>query len=218
MKKSFILTTLLVLATAVLLLGCTSTTPPMSESEAQQIASQGECAQVAKTTKKGTYDSKTNTWTFDLDAQQKGCNPACVVDVATKTARVDWRCAPGVTPVQLLPTTASSSQIANPASENCVKQGGTVSIQKRGDGGEYGVCVFEDNMQCEEWAMMRGECPVGGIKVTGYVTPAATYCAITGGEYKVTGNSNTDKEQGTCTFKNGKTCDVWEYYNGKCTP
>jgi hypothetical protein len=29
-------------------------------------------------------------------------------------------------------------------------------------------------------------CPVGGIKVTGYVTPAAQYCAITGGEYTIT--------------------------------
>ena len=28
---------------------------------------------------------------------------------------------------------------------------------------------------------MRGDCPVGGVKVTGYVTPAARYCAITGG-------------------------------------
>ena len=114
------------------------------------------------------------------------------------------------------PTTESSSQIANPASENCIKQGGTLSIQKRGDGGEYGVCVFEDNRQCEEWALMRGECPAGGVKVTGYVTAAAQYCAITGGEYTVTGSSNTDQEQGTCTFKNGSTCDADEHFNGRC--
>mgnify|MGYP003704916783 CR=1 FL=1 len=25
------------------------------------------------------------------------------------------------------------------------------------------VCVFADNRQCEEWAMMRDRCPVGGI-------------------------------------------------------
>jgi putative hemolysin len=108
--------------------------------------------------------------------------------------------------------------MANPASENCVKQGGTLSIQKRGDGGEYGICLFEDARQCEEWAMMRGECPVGGIKVTGYLTPAAQYCAITGGEYAITGNSGEENEQGTCTFKNGKKCDVWDYFNGKCGP
>jgi hypothetical protein len=33
------------------------------------------------------------------------------------------------------------------------------------------VCVFGDNRQCEEWALMRGQCPAGGIRVTGYVTP-----------------------------------------------
>jgi putative hemolysin len=108
--------------------------------------------------------------------------------------------------------------IANPASENCVKQGGTLSIQKSGSGGEYGVCIFEDNRQCEEWAMYNGDCPVGGIKITGYITPAAIYCAISGGEYTITGESNTDNEQGTCTFKNGKTCGVWDYFNGKCGP
>jgi putative hemolysin len=109
------------------------------------------------------------------------------------------------------------SYLPNPASVNCVKKGGKVIIEKRGDGGEYGICLFEDNRQCEEWAMFRRNCPVGGIKVTGYVTHAAQYCAITGGEYTVTANSNKEKEQGTCSFKNGVTCDVWEYYDGKCS-
>ncbi|MDA2920140.1 DUF333 domain-containing protein [Desulfobacterota bacterium AH_259_B03_O07] len=110
-----------------------------------------------------------------------------------------------------------SSQLANPASVNCVKKGGKLIIEKRGDGGEYGLCLFEDNMQCEEWAMLRGNCPVGGIRVAGYVTPAARYCAITGGKYTITANSNMENEQGIC-FKNGKECDVWEYYNGRCSP
>jgi uncharacterized protein len=110
----------------------------------------------------------------------------------------------------------TSAAIANPASQNCVKQGGTLSIEERGDGGQFGVCYFEDNLQCEEWALMRGDCPVGGIKVTGYVTPAGRYCAITGGEYTITGNSGESDEQGTCTFKNDSQCDAWDYYNGKC--
>lgn len=107
--------------------------------------------------------------------------------------------------------------MANPASTNCIDQGGTLLIQKRGDGGEYGVCDFGENRQCEEWALMRGECPVGGLKITGYATIAAQYCVITGGEYAITGNSgDIENEQGTCTFKNGKSCDVWEYFNGTC--
>ena len=107
--------------------------------------------------------------------------------------------------------------IANPASTNCINKGGTLKIQKGGSGGEYGICVFEDNRQCEEWALFRGECPIGGKKVTGYVTPAAQFCVITGGSYNVTEQTNTEKEQVTCTFNNGKSCDVWDYYNGKCS-
>ncbi|MCX5814250.1 MAG: DUF333 domain-containing protein [Proteobacteria bacterium] len=105
--------------------------------------------------------------------------------------------------------------MANPASVNCINKGGTLSIQKRGDLGEYGICIFEDNRQCEEWAMFRGECPVGGVKITGYITPAAKFCVITGGTYTPTGDSGTEKEEGSCTFKNN-ICDAWEYYNGKC--
>jgi putative hemolysin len=126
-------------------------------------------------------------------------------------------CAPQATPQPEQPGAASLTGAANPASVNCEKQGGTLQIEKRGDGGEFGVCFFEDALQCEEWALLRGECPVGGIKVTGYITPAARYCAITGGEYTITGGSG-DTEQGTCAFKNAKTCDVWEYYSGKCMP
>ncbi len=84
--------------------------------------------------------------------------------------------------------------------------------------GEFGVCYFEDNRQCEEWALFRGECPVGGVKVTGYMTEAARFCAITGGEYAITANSGTENEQGICMFSNGYTCDVYEYYDGKCSP
>jgi putative hemolysin len=110
------------------------------------------------------------------------------------------------------------AELPNPASENCVVQGGRLSIQTREDGGQYGICLFEDNRQCEEWALLRGDCPVGGVKVTGYVTAAAVYCAITGGEYAITGNAGAGDELGTCTLKDGSLCDVWEYYKGECVP
>jgi ABC-type amino acid transport substrate-binding protein/putative hemolysin len=106
----------------------------------------------------------------------------------------------------------------NPATQNCIDKGGQHTTEQRGDGGEYGVCLFEDNRQCEEWAMMYGTCPVGGIKVTGYNTSAARYCAITGGQYAATGNEGAPDEQGTCAFSNGVVCDVWAYYNGQCSP
>jgi len=116
------------------------------------------------------------------------------------------------------PTSAPTSSIANPASVNCEKQGGRLSIQTRGDGGQFGICVFADNKQCEEWALFRGECPAGGLNITGYVTLAAQYCVITGGQYTVTANSGQANEQGQCALKSGKTCDAGEYYTGKCDP
>lgn len=109
--------------------------------------------------------------------------------------------------------------MANPASTNCVDKGGNLQMEERADLGTYGVCYFEDNRQCEEWALLRGDCPQGGLKVTGYITDAARFCAITGGSYTVTNEADitdTSKEAGTCTFKNGKICDVWEYWEGKC--
>ena len=99
---------------------------------------------------------------------------------------------------------AAQATLANPASQNCVAKGGKLAIEKNPKGGEYGVCVFADNLQCEEWAMLRGQCRTGGVKVTGYATRAARYCAITGGTYKITSASNTRDEKGACAFRGGE--------------
>jgi putative hemolysin len=68
-------------------------------------------------------------------------------------------CSPQSTPTSP-PGTAAN--LANPASQNCVDKGGSLALEERGDGGQFGVCFFEDNQQCEEWALFRGDCPVGG--------------------------------------------------------
>ena len=113
-------------------------------------------------------------------------------------------------------TSLAQSQLANPASQNCVKEGGTLKIERRPDGGQYGVCIFIDNYQCEEWALFRGECPVGGLRVTGYITPAARHCAITGGRYTVVTESAAG-ETGVCSLPGGKACDAAAYYAGTCS-
>ncbi|MGH6901820.1 MAG: putative hemolysin [Geminicoccaceae bacterium] len=114
---------------------------------------------------------------------------------------------------------ASSAAVerANPASEYCVVNGGRLAIETAGDGGQYGVCLFEDNRQCEEWALLRGACPVGGIRITGYATPQARYCAIRGGGYVVTRQeTSTTPEAGTCTLPGQPTCDALALYDGRC--
>ena len=111
----------------------------------------------------------------------------------------------------------AQTQLANPASVNCMQQGGTLTTEKRPDGGQFGVCTFTDNYQCEEWALLRGECPKNGLRVTGYVTQAGRYCAITGGRYSVSSAPGASRERGTCSFPNGKACDADGYYAGTCT-
>ncbi len=108
-------------------------------------------------------------------------------------------------------------QLANPASVNCTGQGGTLTLDRRPDGGEFGVCVFADNYQCEEWALLRGECPKAGLRVTGFATPAGRYCAITGGRYSVTSPAGVMPERGNCAFANGTLCEADAYYAGTCS-
>ncbi len=90
-------------------------------------------------------------------------------------------------------------------------------LERRPDGGQFGVCTFADNYQCEEWALLRGECPVGGLRVTGYLTPAGRYCAIAGGRYTVVvEGSGGAVERGACVLPGGKVCVADEYYAGTC--
>jgi putative hemolysin len=114
-------------------------------------------------------------------------------------------------------TADSTAKLANPASENCIARGGRAQIETAGSGGQYGVRLFEDNRQCEEWALLRGTCPVGGIKVTGYITPQARYCAIRGGVNAITSQqTGTTPEEGTCTLPGEPACDALALYEGSC--
>lgn len=107
--------------------------------------------------------------------------------------------------------------IANPASVYCLEKGGRLTIRKRGDGGEYGICTFTDGRQCEEWALWRGECPVGGIAVPAGTAPTEHYCLVTGGLYRPAGPS-ADRDGGLCIFPGGRSCDARDYYAGKFSP
>jgi hypothetical protein len=99
--------------------------------------------------------------------------------------------------------------LANPASANCEKQGGRVNIKSKSDGSQYGLCYFDDNRACEEWAMLRGDCPVGGRKTTGYDTIAQEFCAWSGGQTFAVPDA-------VCTFKDGSTCPAEAFYAGTC--
>jgi len=63
------------------------------------------------------------------------------------------------TPESITPS-GSESQIGlpNPASVYCVENGGVSKIRTNTDGSQYGVCIFPDGSECDEWAYYRGEC------------------------------------------------------------
>ncbi|MEK7160486.1 MAG: DUF333 domain-containing protein [Patescibacteria group bacterium] len=52
----------------------------------------------------------------------------------------------------------SNGGLANPASVNCVNEGGILEIRNDEIGGQYGICKFSDGSECEEWKFFRGEC------------------------------------------------------------
>ncbi|MFA6397770.1 MAG: DUF333 domain-containing protein [Candidatus Paceibacterota bacterium] len=103
----------------------------------------------------------------------------------------------------------SNATMANPASVNCGQKGGNLVIKNRPDGGQYGLCYFEDNKACEEWALIAGDCPLGGVKTTGFDTDAQMYCAWIGGKTTATKNA-------ICTFLDGSSCPVDQLYVGTC--
>lgn len=53
---------------------------------------------------------------------------------------------------------AEKVEMANPASVFCVESGYTLEIRTNPHGGQYGVCIFPDKKECEEWAFFRNEC------------------------------------------------------------
>jgi len=124
------------------------------------------------------------------------------------------------TAVVLLGTARAQATLAraNPASQHCLTQGGSLVIESDGSGGQVGVCRFDDDRQCEEWALLRGDCPAGGPRITGYVTPAARYCVLRGASYQVLSGSNLPSEQGRCNFADGKACSAGAFFNGLCAP
>jgi hypothetical protein len=131
--------------------------------------------------------------------------------IATLSLIIFLGCQTATTPAPNTPDTATDPVgMANPASENCVQKGGTLEIRTN-EKGEYGVCLFEDNRQCEEWALKRGQCPDGGLKITGYDNNAEIYCAITGGQVEGVG---TDTPM--CKRVDGTYCNTEANLNGDC--
>ena len=55
--------------------------------------------------------------------------------------------------------TDDSSQLANPAAVFCIEQGNSYDIRTSEDGGQYGICILEDEIECDAWEFYRKACP-----------------------------------------------------------
>jgi putative hemolysin len=116
------------------------------------------------------------------------------------------------------PTSVAQAEadMPNPASVFCEEQGGTVDIRSDDEGAQFGVCVFDDGSECEEWAFFRGEC-TPGTEETGMPNPASVFCEAQGGTVDI--RTGDDGGQiGICVFADGSECDEWAFWRGECAP
>ena len=58
------------------------------------------------------------------------------------------------------PPQIKTPDMADPASEHCLDEGGRLEIRDEA-GGQVGYCIFEDGSDCEESAFFHDECASG---------------------------------------------------------
>ncbi|MCW5876313.1 MAG: DUF333 domain-containing protein [Anaerolineales bacterium] len=109
-------------------------------------------------------------------------------------------------------STQDTTALANPASAYCVEQGGRHEVRTDGSG-EYGVCVFNDGRECEEWAFYQDNACAGPA---GMPNPASVYCAENSGTVDIRTDSQGG-QFGVCVFADGSECEEWAFFrHGAC--
>ena len=97
---------------------------------------------------------------------------------------------------------------ANPAAVYAKRLGYRYVIREDTSGGQYGVVIFPDSTECEEWAFYEGRCG-----------QQWTYCERQG--YRIVnrqGQNPYSTTYGACVFSD--SCECWEqnFIDGKCGP
>ena len=55
-------------------------------------------------------------------------------------------------------SSTAEANLPNPASVHCEQSSGKLDFRQDESGGIFGVCIFPDGSECEEWAYFRGDC------------------------------------------------------------
>lgn len=76
----------------------TDTGESMTLTEAKEIALKSECVKEGNLKETYLCNDFTGTWWLDLEIDRPGCAPACMVNVVTKEAEINWRCTGLITP------------------------------------------------------------------------------------------------------------------------
>lgn len=71
--------------------------------QALAIAADSECTGHGELLPARFCHEDSGTWWISLSVQKEGCNPACVVDVNSRVAKINWRCTGAVLPPEETP-------------------------------------------------------------------------------------------------------------------
>jgi putative hemolysin len=92
--------------------------------------------------------------------------------------------------------------LANPASVYCEGLGYQLEL-RNDESGTYGMCIFPDGSECDEWDFLAGRCG-----------QEHSYCVQQGYVLESEEGSNIAK----CVFPDGSSCMELEYFEGQCGP
>lgn len=99
--------------------------------------------------------------------------------------------------------------VPNPAPVYCRNLGYKDETRTDEKGSQYGICIFPDGTECDDWGFFRGKC---GQKFS--------YCEKQGFRLKnkVDSMGIWIAEYAVCVFNDKSECDEQDYLKGKCHP
>lgn len=164
--------------------------------EAREIGGAGECGDRLKDTY--TCNADTGTWWIDLDIVREGCNPACVINVVTKEASINWRC------TGLMPELS----VTEPEPDEVVVGG---DMDEHGCIASAGYVWCEPKQKCIRPWVEECDAEIDAE----VVTREEAYCTKERG-LVVTGSSPGGAVDYCLFMASGSYCGLEDFFNKKC--